>query len=85
MGKLISETIRMLEQAMFEWKTTCPGAGWEHHQTSALVTLAMTPAMTELLRLAAVGYAVEQASEQAVHVDRRMGPSSSPLEAEREG
>jgi len=64
MGKLVSGTIQTLERALAEWRDTCPGAGWEHHQTSALVTLAMTPAMQELLELAAIGLAVKQAEAQ---------------------
>ena len=66
MGKMTSSTIQLLEQALQEWRDTCPGAGWEHHQTSALVTLAMTPGMTQLLELAAIGYAVKAAEEQRV-------------------
>lgn len=64
MGKMTTEAINLLESALNEWSATCPGAGWEHHQTSALVSLSMTPAMNKLLAYAAVGIAAEQARQQ---------------------
>jgi hypothetical protein len=83
MGKLVSESIRLLEKAMNEWRDSCPGAGWEHHQTSAVVTLAMTPSMQKLLEMAAIGYAVQQADAQTQPM--AYTGNSSPLEAERDG
>lgn len=62
--KLTSNVIKMLEKSLHQWSDTCPGAGLEHHQTAALVTLAMTPAMQELFELAAIGYAARQAEIQ---------------------
>ncbi len=71
MGKLVSNAIRMLEKSLVQWKDSCPGAGWEHHQTSAIVSLAMTPAMQELLEMAAIGYAVKMAeAEQRQRVEK---------------
>lgn len=50
--KRTSKSILLLEQALQEWRDSCPGAGWEHHTTAALVSLAMTPGMQQLLELA---------------------------------
>jgi pantoate kinase len=64
MGKMTSKSIELLEQSLSEWKDTCPGAGWEHHTTSALVSLAMTAGMQQLLELAAIGIAAHEAEVQ---------------------
>ncbi len=64
MRKMQSESIKLVEQALKEWSDTCPGAGWEHHQTTALVSLCMTPAMQKLLHYAAAGIGAEVAQDQ---------------------
>ncbi len=63
-AKMQSKAIELTERALTEWKNTCPGAGWEHHTTNALVSLCMTPAMQKLLQYAAVGIAAEAAQVQ---------------------
>ena len=59
--KRTAKSLNLLEQALKEWAVTCPGAGWEHHNVAALVSLAMTPGMQELLTLASEAIALREA------------------------
>ena len=77
MHKGMSESVELLEQSLKEWQSNCPGAGWEHHNLRAVVTLAMTPAMAELMRLAAVGKAAEDGElSELKHVADRIYTSN---------
>jgi hypothetical protein len=85
MHKGLSEATRLLEQALTEWQPDCPGAGWEHHNTQALVTLAIQPSMRELLRLASIGAGAEQGEvAELKHVADRIYDSNPLADEVRE-
>ena len=85
MHKAMGESADLLNQALIQWQENCPGAGWEHHNTRAVVTLAMTPAMGELMRLAAIGKQVEDGGlGELEHVASRIYDSNPQAEQVRE-
>ena len=81
MHKSLTDATTLLERALVEWQADCPGAGWEHHNSQALVSLAIQESMRELLRLAAVGKAYEDGdTAELKHVADRIYTSNPEYE-----